>query len=694
MRGYCGHTGVVMELAEAPMSLAASSTGRARVRVICVAAAALIAVALSISAFVLTALNQESLWYAVTSPAVLVSAAVGLLVALRRPRNLIGWVLLASALALGCAFLAEPYARYALVTDPGSLPAARWAVLWDRVDWPTMFAGMTALAFLFPDGRLLPGRWRKVAIGALASFAGLMVAVAFEPQHFSGDFAAVHSPLPALPALVRLLLTPFWIGAYASLIAAAWAIVVRFRRSRGVERLQMLWLTYAALLVPAALVACLAEELVTGQIGRVTTVAIVVAVSAIPVAVAIAVFRYRLFDIELILSRTIVYGTLSLTVVATYLGLVVGLDRLVHVRGVAGALAAALVALGAQPLRHLLQGRVRRFVYGDRSDPYVALARLGERLQATPDPAEVLTTIVDSVAVALRLGYAAIELERHGAYEVAATRGRPRRAERTTIPLTYQGEKIVGSLVVEPPPGAELTPSDRRLLDDLARQAGVAVHAVRLTADLQRSRERLVSAREEERRRLRRDLHDGLGPALASIVLKLDATRSMPAEDRPRVDMLLTELRSETQEAIADIRRLVYELRPPALDELGLIGALSEQATRLSQAGGPRIAVDGPDDLLSLPAAVEVAAYRIAAEALTNAARHASARACSVSLSCNGALELAIADDGGGIPGNRRAGVGLASMQERAEELGGTCTITPRPGGGTLVQAMIPLHEA
>ena len=179
-------------------------------------------------------------------------------------------------------------------------------------------------------------------------------------------------------------------------------------------------------------------------------------------------------------------------------------------------------------------------------------------MQATPDPAEVLSTIVDSVAVALRLGYAAIELERQGAYEVAATRGRPGPAERTTIPLTYQGEKIVGSLVVEPPPGAELTPSDRRLLDDLARQAGVAVHAVRLTADLQRSRERLVSAREEERRRLRRDLHDGLGPALASIVLKLDATRSMPAENRNRVDMLLTELRSETQEAIADIRRLVY----------------------------------------------------------------------------------------------------------------------------------------
>ena len=188
-----------MELAEAPVSLAASSTGRARVRLVCAAAAACIAVALSVSAFVLTALNQESLWYAVTSLAVLLSAAVGLLIVLGRPRNLIGWVLLASALALGCAFLAEPYARYALLTDPGSLPAARWAVLWDKIDWPTMFAGMAALGFLFPSRHLLPGRWRKVAIGALVSFVGLMVAVAFEPQYFSGDFAAVHSPLPRFP---------------------------------------------------------------------------------------------------------------------------------------------------------------------------------------------------------------------------------------------------------------------------------------------------------------------------------------------------------------------------------------------------------------------------------------------------------------------------------------------------------------
>src|SRR5207244_3143960 len=209
-----------------------------------------------------------------------------------------------------------------------------------------------------------------------------------------------------------------------------------------------------------------------------------------------------------------------------------------------------------------------------------ALARLGERLQATPHPAEVLTTIVDSVAVALRLGYAAIELERHGSYEVAAARGRQGRAEQTVIPLTYQGEKIVGSLVVEPPPGAELTPSDCRLLDDLARQAGVAVHAVRLTADLQRSRQRLVTAREEERRRLRRDLHDGLGPELASMTLQAEAARDCLTEAPDRTDALLAELIGQLQAATAEIRRLVYELRPPALDDLGLVAALRTLMTR------------------------------------------------------------------------------------------------------------------
>jgi signal transduction histidine kinase len=217
---------------------------------------------------------------------------------------------------------------------------------------------------------------------------------------------------------------------------------------------------------------------------------------------------------------------------------------------------------------------------------------------------------------------------------------------------------------------------------------GIAAHAARLTADLQRSRERLVSTREEERRRLRRDLHDGLGPQLATFTLKLDAARNLLASEPEAASSLLLELKTQTQDTIFGIRRLAYELRPPALDELGLTSALREQAT----AYGPAFSVEAHEELPPLPAAVEVAAYRIAVEAMTNTARHARARVCRVRIApSDRELEVEITDDGVGLPDGCRAGVGLSSMRERAAEIGGTCEIESMPGGGTRVLARLPL---
>ena len=233
----------------------------------------------------------------------------------------------------------------------------------------------------------------------------------------------------------------------------------------------------------------------------------------------------------------------------------------------------------------------------------------------------------------------------------------------------------------------------RRLLDDLARQAGIAVHAVGLHAELQRARARLVAAREEERRRLRRDLHDGLGPALAAQTLKVGAARSLLRRDPDAADARLAELEGDLADALADVRRLVYNLRPPALDELGLAAAIRQAAS--DYAGGPdgtRIWVDAPERLPPLPAAVEVAAYRIVQEALTNVVRHARARECLVTLRlATGALEVEVVDDGAGLPAPHRSGVGLSSMQERAAELGGSCSIAAQPAGGTRVLARLPL---
>jgi signal transduction histidine kinase len=260
--------------------------------------------------------------------------------------------------------------------------------------------------------------------------------------------------------------------------------------------------------------------------------------------------------------------------------------------------------------------------------------------------------------------------------------------DRLDVGLPFAGESIGRLTVQARDPGEPFSAAGRSLLESLASQVSVAARAVALTQALQASRERLVATLEEERRRLRRDLHDGLGPTLAGIALGIDTVhRALPDDGPPETADLLTALREEAERAVTDIRRIAYNLRPPVLDERGLVGAIREHATRL---GGTTVTVPGP--LPPLPAAVEVAAYRIAVEAMTNASRHAPGAAVEVSLSVNGHLELQVADAGAGLPPGFQAGVGLRSMRERAAELGGECVLNPRDPHGTVVRASLPLE--
>jgi signal transduction histidine kinase len=342
-----------------------------------------------------------------------------------------------------------------------------------------------------------------------------------------------------------------------------------------------------------------------------------------------------------------------------------------------------------QPLRDRLQRAVNRLVYGERDNPYAVLSQLGRHMEATLAPENVLPTIVETIARSLKLPYAAIVLQQEDELTIAAAYGSPME-EQQRFPLVYQAEQL-GELVLSPrSPGEPLTPADQRLLHDLTPQIGVAVNAVRLTVDLQHSRERLVTTREEERRRLRRDLHDGLGPQLASQTLTLTAARKLLRDDPDAAEALLVNATVHVQEAITDIRRLVYDLRPPALDDLGLIAALHEQIA-LYQSSGVSFILDVPDQLPELSAAVEVACYRIIQEALTNVVRHAHARTCTIHIALNGILILEITDDGTGLTAVCRPGVGFSSMRERAEELGGNCIFESRPAGGTRVYAQLPL---
>ena len=554
------------------------------------------------------------------------------------------------------------------------------------------FLGWTSLSlffYLFPDGRFVP-RWTwLVAILVI----GLQVPMNFFPDaHFGSD--AWH---PAFLAAVTL-------GIWGS---AAYAQVYRYRRvSGGVQRQQTKWAVFGFTAAAMVSLGVGLPALIFPPLDQPGSLYILIGESLIfvglllmPFSLAMAILRYKLFDIDVVINRAFVYGALSVSVIGIYVLIVGYLGAVFRTGGnlFISLVATGLVAVLFQPLRERLQRGVNRLMYGERDDPYAVLSRLGRRLEATLAPDAVLSTIAQTVREALRLPYAAITLSRkkgdegREVPETAAEAGKPV-GKLVRLPLAYQNEPM-GELLVAPRPGEEeLSLADGHLLEDLARQAGVAVHAVGLTADLQRSRERLVTAREEERRRLRRDLHDGLGAQLAGLNVQSAVLRRLIRRDPEAAEELVLELRTELQGAIADIRRLVYDLRPPALDELGLVGALERLAERYgAEDGDLRVRVQAPQEMPLLPAAVEVAIYRISQEALTNVTRHARAKNCLLRLAVANEATLKITDDGIGIPEERSAGVGLSSMRERAEELGGDCSIEALPDGGTQVFARLPL---
>jgi signal transduction histidine kinase len=326
-------------------------------------------------------------------------------------------------------------------------------------------------------------------------------------------------------------------------------------------------------------------------------------------------------------------------------------------------------------------------MYGERRDPLTALTTLGERLAGALDVDQVLPATVDAVRRTLNLPYAEVRLA--GEDEAACASGTaPEHTARFS--LSHAGVDA-GLLVVGLRRGEQhLSAPDARLLEVFARQAAAAAHGVRVTRDLRRSRERVVTSREEERRRIRREMHDGLGPALAGITLGLETAARATVTDPGAAHAMLQEIRGDAADCVAEVRRIVSDLHPPVLDDAGLVGALQRQADLLTSRsdGLLRVTVAGAD-LGVLSSAVEVAAYRIATEAMANTARHASAAHCHVTVLQDGALHVSVVDDGTGIPPGR-PGTGLTSMRERAEELGGTCTARFSPGRGTRVEAMLP----
>jgi signal transduction histidine kinase len=612
----------------------------------------------------------------------LVSSAIALAIFWRKPRERMALFVSVALITFGASLF---------IPTPTSLADANLAGwLFNTV----AFLGNTSLAlffFLFPNGRFVP-RWTM-----------WLQPVLLAPQ-LSIFF------LPDL-ALSRWLYGMRLVFSTLSLTAASLAQLYRYLKvSDKIQRQQTKWAVSGIL---AAILGAQAIQIAFSLAADHGILIILLsrtmyylALLLIPVSIGIAISRYRLWEIDFLLNRGIVYGTLTLLVAGLYVLVVGSLGVIFQTSSnlLISVVATGVVAVLFQPMRDWLQWGANHLVYGERNNPYRVLSHLGQRLEATLAPEAILPTIVETVAQAMRLPYAAIELNNadHSSPTTVAAYGiRDGRARQYRVPLPYQGEQV-GELVLVPgSAGEEFTQSDLRLLRDLAVQAAVAVRAVRLTAelqlmaaDLQRSREQLVVAREEERRRLRRDLHDGLGPQLASQTFILAAVCKLLRTDPESAETLLGEAIKQAEEAVSDIRRVVYALRPPALDDLGLAGALKAEIDRY-RASGVLITLQLPEKLPTLSAAVEVACYRIMQEALSNVVRHAHAHHCRISLEfepLKNALQLEIEDDGAGLPASLKAGVGLSSMRERAEELGGTYEISRgRERGGTQISAILPL---
>jgi signal transduction histidine kinase len=620
-------------------------------------------------------------------------AVVGALVVWQRPENRLGPLFCAGSVALTVLSAGGVYSRYAAAHPAAGLPggvAVSWLADVAAIPTMTLFAGI--IPQLFPNGRVLSRRWRPPLWCGWAFIVLATVGNALTPQKLE-SVPGRGNPY-AVPGLSGLWSTMIAVSAplgFIALVSSLVTLTLRWRRSHGDERQQLKWFLGGVTLLPVPL-------LLHDAVPTFSDALISLALLVIPVLLGVAILRFRLYDLNLVVRRAAAYAVVSALVAGIYLGIVAAVEASVGRGASSGEHVIAAVAAAAlfQPLRALVQRIIDQVFYGDRLRPYEVMNRIGRQLEHAVVPESVLPGVVTAVSDALRVPYVAVELD-DGAHRstLAAEHGvRPARVEE--FRLTYQTETVGRLLVAPRAVGRPLEPVDRQLLADLARHVGVAAHAVRATLALQRSRADLITAREEERRRLRRDLHDGLGPTLAGVTLGLAAARAQLRSSPDDADALLGTLVGQAEQAIADIRRVVYGLRPPALDEFGLVRALELQVQQLATTA-PSLAVNVEvlgETASCLPAAVEVAAFRIVSEALSNVVRHAEATTCSVQLSLNGAVEVIVSDDGRGLPADHRAGVGVTGMRERADELGGRLTIEPGKGRGTVVHARLPIVEA
>ena len=630
---------------------------------------------------------------------------VGWSIVSRQPRNTIGWLLLVIPLLTVIALFCGDYATEALATHPGSLPFGRAAAWFDRWLIVLMLDSFVPLFLLFPDGRLPSRRWRPVLWLTIAAPIVTIVAFALTPGQLTGAFADlttvyVTNPL-GIEALADLLNTVTVVAGLLTFVTgvlAGVAIVVRYRGATGEVRQQIKWLAFVGVLflvelfVGIVVVSVLGDETPAGN--AVGTIAFIVwsltLAIGIPVACGVAILRYHLYELDVVVRKAVVFGLLAAFVTGVYVVVVGGIGVLIGSHNTAlSFVAAAVLAIAFQPARDRARRVADRIVYGERATPYEVLAEFSSRVGDAYAADDVLPRMAQVLASGTGAASATVWLQVGGELHPVATYPGDETPQRAhTVEVLHQGEKL-GELSVTMTAADPIDPSKDKLIRDLAAQAGLVLRNVRLIEDLRASRQRLVAAQDGERRRIERNLHDGVQQQLVALQVQLRLLGTVAGTDPERTSEMAATLQDRAAEALEDLRDLARGIYPPLLADQGLAAALTAQARK---AVVPTTVT--PSTIDRFPQEIEAAVYFCALEAMNNVAKYANASAAAISLArADGALRFTVSDDGAGFdPSVTSYGTGLQGMADRLDAIGGSLSVTSTPGEGTTITGSVPVR--
>jgi signal transduction histidine kinase len=622
---------------------------------------------------------------------------LGIVIVNKRPRNAIGWVFIVAGAALALAGFGQSYALHGLVAEPGSVPAGRALAWLSNVLWPIPIVCLTLLFLLFPTGHLPSPRWRPVVWVVMAVYAVLtVVSIILATAGWSDPFEGFDVAAGTLGDLGWIAIVIAVFGQIVALVLSVVSLVVRYRGSTADERLQLKWF------VSAAAIAALAFSVGFFVDSAVVSAIVSISLMFLYVAIGIAMLKHNLYDIDLIINKTITYGAIAAFITAIYVIVVVVIGAFIGVTEGVSLLATAVVAVAFQPIRRRAQQFANRLVYGERATPYEVLSRFSEHVGETYSGEDILVrmarllaegTGATSAVVWLRIGdevRPAATWPTNGAMATAIplAADEPPVVDGATasIPVRHQRE-LLGLLTVTKPPSEPLSPVEEKLVADLAGQAGLVLANSRLIEDLRASRQRLVAAQDAERRRLERNLHDGAQQQLVAMAVRLRLARTTASKDLAEADRMLEQLEGDVSDALENLRELARGVYPPLLADRGLAAAIEAQARR-----SPVPVHVEADGIGRYPQELETALYFCTLEALQNAAKYAEANEVAVRLAeDHGELVLSIRDDGRGFDrAETPLGAGLQNMADRLAALGGTLTFRSRPGAGTTIEGRAP----